>query len=138
MTSLKWEEGLPRCFIYFVQDCRLDVRRSLYSCPVYVTRLFIATRKKMKRERNAKRETRNETRKVGRGGGPSKRKAKRQEKFRNEQCPPPPKKKKKKKLINKNWLMCVGKLKYFTSWYVILGKSIFLVKIAFSANLRAN
>ena len=38
----------------------------------------------------------------------------------------------------KDWLMFVGKLKYFTVWSVILGKSIFLVKIAFSAKLRAN
>ena len=115
LTSLKWGEGWPRCFIYFVQDCWLDFRRSLCSCPVYVTQLFIATRKK-----------KYETRKVGRGKGPRKRKAKRQEKFRNGQC---------EKI---NWLMFVGKLKYFTVWYVILGKSIFLVKIAFSAKLRAN
>ena len=104
-----------------------SISAALYSCPVYVTQLFIATRKKY------------ETRKAGRGKGLKKRKAKREEKnskqaiptpLRPPPLPPPPRK--------KNWLMCVGKLKYFTFWYVILGKFIFLVKIAFSAKIRSN
>ena len=117
LTSLKWGEGWSRYFIYFVQDCRLDFRRSLYSCPPN----FLSQPEK-----------KYETRKVGRGKGPRERKAKRQEKIRYGQCPPPPPPPQKK------WHMCVGKLKYFTFWYVILGKSIFFVKIAFSAKLRSS
>ena len=45
--------------------------------------------------------------------------------------PPPP----EKKMAYVRWQI---KIQYFTFWYVILGKSIFLVKIALSANLRAN
>ena len=73
-------------------------------------------------------------RKIGRGKRAEKKESKEAgKKVRNGQCPPSP-----PPLEKKNWLMFVGKLKYFTVWYVILGKSIFLVKIAFSAKLRAN
>ena len=75
LTSLKWGEGWPRCFIYYVQDCRLDFRRSLYSCPVYVTQ---PDKKK------------NETRKVGRGKGPRERQSKEAGKISERAMPLPP------------------------------------------------
>ena len=84
-------------------------------------------------------EKKNETWKVGRGKGPSKRKAKRQEKFRNGQCPSPPpppqKKKKKKKMAYVRWQI---KILYILVCHLreiyLFGKK----KIAFSAKLRPN